>query len=129
MSHRGRHTSPLLLRATTTTTIQVISHGAVATKGHNNDLPISTTSLTESGTGLHKYLFISSALRRWLKWIDLPNFWCVRGRHPLFIMQLSKRETRLPISPISLAELGRSHVKEFHINICFIQHRGNSSPH
>jgi hypothetical protein len=46
-----------------------------------------------------------------------------------FIMQLSKRETRLPISPISLAELGRSHVKEFHINICFIQHRGNSSPH
>jgi hypothetical protein len=44
-------------------------------------------------------------------------------------MQLSKRETRLPISPTSLAELGRSHVKKFHTNIYFIQHRGESCPH
>jgi hypothetical protein len=38
----------------------------VATKGHNSDLPISATSLAEGGTGLYKYLFTSSALRRWL---------------------------------------------------------------
>jgi hypothetical protein len=37
--------------------------GAVATKGQNRDLPISPTSLTESGTGLYKYLLISSALK------------------------------------------------------------------
>jgi hypothetical protein len=36
--------------------------------------------------------------------------------------QLSKRKTRLPISPTSLAEHGRSNVKKFHTNICFIQH-------
>jgi hypothetical protein len=47
----------------------------------------------------------------------------------LFFMQLSKRETRLPISPTSLTKLGRSHVKKFHLNICFIQHSGESSPH
>jgi hypothetical protein len=44
-------------------------------------------------------------------------------------MQLSKRETRLPISPISLGELERSHVNMFHTNICFVQHRGESNPH
>jgi hypothetical protein len=44
-------------------------------------------------------------------------------------MLLSKSETHLPISPTSLDELGRSHIKKFHINICFIQHRGESSPH
>jgi hypothetical protein len=44
-------------------------------------------------------------------------------------MQLSKRETRLPISTTPLAELGRSHVKKFHTNICFIQHHGESSRH
>jgi hypothetical protein len=32
----------------------------------------------------------------------------------LFFMQLSKRETRRPISPTSLTELGISHVKKFH---------------
>jgi hypothetical protein len=36
---------------------------AVATKGQNSDLPITLTSLTESGADLHKYLLISSALR------------------------------------------------------------------
>jgi hypothetical protein len=40
MSHRKRYTSPLLLRVTTTTIIWVISPGAIATKVHNNDLPI-----------------------------------------------------------------------------------------
>jgi hypothetical protein len=44
-------------------------------------------------------------------------------------MQLSKREIHLPISLTSLAKLGRSHVKKFHINMCFVQHRGKSSPH
>jgi hypothetical protein len=61
--------STLLLRATTAMTIRVISPEAIAIKGHNSDLPISPTSLTESGTDLHKYLFTSSALRRWLPWI------------------------------------------------------------
>jgi hypothetical protein len=36
---------------------------------------------------------------------------------------------RLPISPTSLAELGRSHVKKFHTIISFIQHHGEISPH
>jgi hypothetical protein len=58
--------SPLLLRVTSSMAIQVISPGAIATKGHNSDLLISPTSLIESGTGLHKYFLISSALRRWL---------------------------------------------------------------
>jgi hypothetical protein len=62
-SHHGRHMRLLLLRAPTATTIRVISCSAVATKGQNSDLPISPTSLTESGTGLHKYLLTSSALR------------------------------------------------------------------
>jgi hypothetical protein len=44
-------------------------------------------------------------------------------------MQLSKMETHLSISPISIAELWRSHVKKFHVNIYFIQHHGESSPH
>jgi hypothetical protein len=57
--------SLLLLRVTAAMTIQVISRGTVATMGHNDDLPISRTSLTESETGLHNYLLISSALRRW----------------------------------------------------------------
>jgi hypothetical protein len=35
----------------------------------------------------------------------------------------------LPISPTLLAELGRRHVKKFHTNICFVQHRGESNPH
>jgi hypothetical protein len=65
--------SPLLLRATAATTIRVISHEAVATKGHNNDLPISLTSLAESETGLYKYLLTSSAISRSLPWIDLTN--------------------------------------------------------
>jgi hypothetical protein len=34
-----------------------------------------------------------------------------------------------PISPTSLVEHGRSNVKKFHTNICFVQHRGDSSPH
>jgi hypothetical protein len=55
------------------------------------------------------------------------NFWCFRGRH--FFIQLSKRGTRLPISPTSLIELGRRHVKKFYTNICFVQHYGESSPH
>jgi hypothetical protein len=32
------------------------------------------------------------------------------------------------ISPTSLAELGRSHVKKFYTNIYFVQHHGESSP-
>jgi hypothetical protein len=44
-------------------------------------------------------------------------------------MQLSKKETCLPITPISLAELGRSHVKKFRANIYFIKYHGESSPH
>jgi hypothetical protein len=75
--------SPLLLRATTATTIRVISPGVVAIKGHNSDLPISPTSLAESGTTLRKYLLTSSALSRWLPRIDKTNFWYFRGRHPL----------------------------------------------
>jgi hypothetical protein len=55
-SRRGRHTSPLLLRDTTTTVIQVISLGPIAIKRHSSDLPISPTSLTESVTDPHKYL-------------------------------------------------------------------------
>jgi hypothetical protein len=47
----------------------------------------------------------------------------------IFFMQLSKRETRLSISPTSLDELERSYVKKFHTNICFVQHCGESSPH
>jgi hypothetical protein len=35
----------------------------------------------------------------------------------------------IPISPTSLAELGRCHVKKFHINVCFVQHYGESSLH
>jgi hypothetical protein len=64
MSHRERHMSLLLLRDTSVMTIQVISHGVVATKGHNSDLPISLTLLIENKTDLHKYLLTSSALRR-----------------------------------------------------------------
>jgi hypothetical protein len=44
-------------------------------------------------------------------------------------MQLSKRETHLPIRPTSLAELGISHVKKFHTNIYFVQHCEESSHH
>jgi hypothetical protein len=68
--------SPLLLRATTAMAIRVISYGAIATKGHNSDLSISPTSLTESGTGLYMYLLTTSALRWWLPHIDETNFWC-----------------------------------------------------
>jgi hypothetical protein len=46
-----------------------------------------------------------------------------------FFMQVSKRETHLLISPTSLTEHGRRHVKKFYANICFVQHRGESSPH
>jgi hypothetical protein len=46
-----------------------------------------------------------------------------------FFMQLSKRETHLPISPTSLGKLVRSNVKKFHTNICFVQHSGETSPH
>jgi hypothetical protein len=46
-----------------------------------------------------------------------------------FFINLSKRETRHPISLISLAELVRSHIKKFHTNIYFVQHHGESSPH
>jgi hypothetical protein len=44
-------------------------------------------------------------------------------------MQLSKRETRLPNSPTSLTEPGRNHVKKFYVNIYFVQHHRESSPH
>jgi hypothetical protein len=47
----------------------------------------------------------------------------------LFFMFLGKKEMRLLISLTSLTELGRSHIKKFHTNICFIQHHGESSPH
>jgi hypothetical protein len=120
---------PLLLRATVETTIWVISHGAVSTKGHNNNLPISPTSLAESGTSLHKYLLTSSALKRWHPWIDLTNICYFHGRHSLlFFMQLRKRETCLPIGPTPLAKLERRHVKKFHTNIYLVQHLGESSP-
>jgi hypothetical protein len=46
-----------------------------------------------------------------------------------FFIQLSKRETRLPISPTSPTKLGRSHVKKFHTIIYFIQHCGENSSH
>jgi hypothetical protein len=36
---------------------------------------------------------------------------------------------RLLISPTSLAELGRIHVKKFCTNIYSVQHHGESSPH
>jgi hypothetical protein len=129
MSHCGRHMSPLLLRATVEKAICVISHGAVSTKGHNSDLPISLTSLAESGTSLHKYLLTSSALKRWHPWIDLTNICYFCGRHSLlFFMHLRKMETHLPISRTPLAELRRSHVKKFHTNIYLVQHHGESSP-
>jgi hypothetical protein len=48
MSHRGRHTSSLLLRPTAVTAIQVMSPGTVATKDHNNDLLLSPTLFIES---------------------------------------------------------------------------------
>jgi hypothetical protein len=35
----------------------------------------------------------------------------------------------LPISPTSLTELARSHIKKFHTDISFIQHHGEISPH
>jgi hypothetical protein len=38
-------------------------------------------------------------------------------------------QTHLPISPNSLVELGRSHVKKFHTNISFVQHHGEINPH
>jgi hypothetical protein len=47
----------------------------------------------------------------------------------VFFMQLSKRVTHLLISPTSLPELGRIHIKMFHTNIYFLQHHGESSPH
>jgi hypothetical protein len=128
MSHRGHHTSPLLLSDTVATTIRVISPGVVATKGHNSDIPISLISLTESETSLHKYLLTSSALRRCLPQID-NKFLVFLWETSSFFMQLSKMEMRLPISPTLLAELGRSHVKNFYTNIYFVQHRGESSPH
>jgi hypothetical protein len=46
-----------------------------------------------------------------------------------FFMQLSKMKTCLPISPTSLAELGRSNVEKFYTNIYFIHHSRESSPH
>jgi hypothetical protein len=51
------------------------------------------------------------------------------GNILFFFMQLSKRETCLLISPTSLTELGRSHVKKFHTNVCYVQHLRESSPH
>jgi hypothetical protein len=74
------------LRATVAMANWVISPRVVATKGHNNDLPIIPTSLEESGTDLHKYLLTSSALRRWLPQIDKTNFYCFRERHPLLFL-------------------------------------------
>jgi hypothetical protein len=35
-------------------------------------------------------------------------------------MQLSKRRTRLTISPTSLAELERNNVKKFHTDVYFV---------
>jgi hypothetical protein len=46
-----------------------------------------------------------------------------------FFIQLSKREMHLSISPTSIVELWRRHVKKFHVNIYFVQHCGESSPH
>jgi hypothetical protein len=88
-SHRGHHTSLLLLKAIAATVIQVISPGAVATKGHNIDLRISPTSLTDSETRLYKYFLTSSALSRWLPRIDKTSFWCFRGRHHLLFYAVS----------------------------------------
>jgi hypothetical protein len=63
MSDRGHHTSLLLFKASTVTTIRVISLGPIATKGHNSDLPISPTSLTKIGTGPHKYLLTTQHIQ------------------------------------------------------------------
>jgi hypothetical protein len=48
------------LQALSKSTLQYSSlvHGAIATKGHNNDLLISLTSLVEIRTDPHKYLLI-----------------------------------------------------------------------
>jgi hypothetical protein len=106
--------SLLLLRATVATAICVISHGAVSTKGHNNDFPISPTSLAESGTSLHKYLLTSSALKRWHPWIDLTNICYFCGRHSLlFFLHLRKRETHLLISPTRSPNLEEAMSKSF----------------
>jgi hypothetical protein len=113
-SHLGRHTSPLLLRATAATAIRVISPGAITTKGHNSDLPISPTWLTESGANLHKYLLISSALRRWLPRIDKTNFWCFRGRHHLlFLCSQVKGRRASRLVPPHLLNLGEVMLKSF----------------
>jgi hypothetical protein len=48
--------NPLLLKATTAMTIWMISIMAITTKGHNSDLPIIPTLLTQSRTDTHKYL-------------------------------------------------------------------------
>jgi hypothetical protein len=103
MIHRGRHTSLLLLSATTATVIWVISHRAVATKGYNIDISTSPTSLAESGADQYKYLLTLSILRRWLSRIDLTKFFCVRKRY-YFLMQLNKREIH-PINHISLTKI------------------------
>jgi hypothetical protein len=62
MIHRGCYTNSLLLRATAATAIRVISPGPISNKGNNNDLPISPTSLAQSGTDPHKYLLTSSQI-------------------------------------------------------------------
>jgi hypothetical protein len=61
--------------------------------------------------------------------MDTLNKFLVFPCETFFFMQLSKRKTRLPISPTSHAEHGRSKVKLFHTNVCFVQHSGESSPH
>jgi hypothetical protein len=135
----------------------VISPRAVASKGHNSDLLISPTSPTRTHAHqllnicksegfkdqkqlvLHTVLLASGThCARWHKWAHLCQraqcVWC--KEHPvenillaIFFMHLSKRETRLLISPTSLTEHRRSHVKKCHTNICFAQHHGESSPH
>jgi hypothetical protein len=112
MSHRGHHTSPLLLSDTVATTIRVISPGVVATKGHNSDIPISLISLTESETSLHKYLLTSSALRRCLPQID-NKFLVFLWETSSFFMQLSKMEMRLWLVPPCSPNLGEAMLKKF----------------
>jgi hypothetical protein len=73
------HSRPIATQGHSSDGHSVISPWAVATKSHNSDLPISPTSLAESGTNLHKYLLISNVLRRWIPWIHQNDSRCFCG--------------------------------------------------
>jgi hypothetical protein len=63
----------------------------------------------------------------WTPSFSFCGAYCHRARLPL--PNVVHEQPRLHVCPTLLIEIGRSHVKKFHINFGVVQHRGQSSPH